>query len=59
LVGPVPKLSADSAPIAGAAPLLGQHSGEVLEQVLGYTKQDVARLKAGGVIAEHQGERST
>lgn len=55
LVGPVPKLAADPAPIAQAAPRLGEHSGEILKDTLGYTEEDVARLAAEGVI--FQGER--
>jgi crotonobetainyl-CoA:carnitine CoA-transferase CaiB-like acyl-CoA transferase len=50
LVGPVPKLSGDPSPLTGAAPRLGEHSGEILEETLGYTEEDVARLRADGVI---------
>jgi CoA:oxalate CoA-transferase len=50
LVGPVPKLSGEGEPIACPAPLLGQHSEEILSELLGYTKEDVMRLKADGVI---------
>jgi crotonobetainyl-CoA:carnitine CoA-transferase CaiB-like acyl-CoA transferase len=50
LVGPVPKLSGEPEPLAGAAPRLGEHSGEILRETLGYTEEDVARLKADGVI---------
>jgi CoA:oxalate CoA-transferase len=50
LVGPVPKLSSDPEPVASAAPLLGQHTEEILGELLGYTKEDVARLKADSVI---------
>jgi crotonobetainyl-CoA:carnitine CoA-transferase CaiB-like acyl-CoA transferase len=50
LVGPVAKMSSDPEPIAGAAPRLGEHNEEILGEILGYTKEDVARLKADGVI---------
>jgi crotonobetainyl-CoA:carnitine CoA-transferase CaiB-like acyl-CoA transferase len=50
LVGPVPKLSESTDPVACPAPLLGQHNEEVLGELLGYTKEDVAALKAEGVI---------
>ncbi len=50
LVGPVAKLSSDPEPVACAAPLLGQHSEEILSELLGYTEEDIARLKADGVI---------
>jgi len=50
LVGPVPKLSGGTDPVARAAPLLGEHNEEILSELLGYTDEDVARLKADGVI---------
>ena len=50
LVGPVPKLSIDPEPVACTAPLLGQHTEEILGELLGYTDEDVARFKAEGVI---------
>jgi CoA:oxalate CoA-transferase len=50
LVGPVAKMSGDPAPVTAAAPRLGEHSGEILREMLGYTEEDVARLKADGVI---------
>jgi crotonobetainyl-CoA:carnitine CoA-transferase CaiB-like acyl-CoA transferase len=50
LVGPALKLSSDTEPVACAAPLLGQHNEEILGELLGYTNEDVARLKADGVI---------
>jgi crotonobetainyl-CoA:carnitine CoA-transferase CaiB-like acyl-CoA transferase len=49
-VGPALKLSSDTEPVACAAPLLGQHNEEILGELLGYTNEDVARLKADGVI---------
>jgi CoA:oxalate CoA-transferase len=50
LVGPVAKLSGDTEPIACPAPRLGEHSGEILKETLGYTEEEVARLRADGVI---------
>ncbi len=50
LVGPVAKLSSSPEPLTGPAPLLGEHNSEVLTEVLGYTDEQVGRLKADGVI---------
>lgn len=43
------KMSESSVPIV-ASPLLGQHTEEVFGELLGYTSEDVARLKAEKVI---------
>ena len=43
------KLSESNVPVA-AAPLLGQHTEEVYSELLGYTPEQVAGLKAGKVI---------
>ena len=32
------------------SPLLGEHNAEILKEVMGYTNDDVARLRTGGVI---------
>lgn len=50
LVGPVAKMSSSSGPLTGPAPLLGQHSAEVLTELLGYTEEQVGHLKADGII---------
>jgi CoA:oxalate CoA-transferase len=50
LVGPVAKLSGGTEPLTGPAPLLGEHNSEVLSELLGYSKDEVGRLKADGVI---------
>jgi formyl-CoA transferase len=34
----------------GPAPLLGEHNEEVLTQLLGYNKEQIAKLKAEGAI---------
>jgi CoA:oxalate CoA-transferase len=51
LVGPVAKLSGSPEPVTRPAPLLGEHNAEVLMEMLGYTKETVARLEEEGVIA--------
>ena len=43
------KMSKSSVPVT-AAPLLGEHTGEVLGEMLGYTPEQVAKLKAEKVI---------
>jgi crotonobetainyl-CoA:carnitine CoA-transferase CaiB-like acyl-CoA transferase len=50
LVGPPFKMSGDPEPVTGAAPLLGEHTVEILRETLGYTGLDVARLQAEGVV---------
>ncbi len=35
---------------AGRAPLLGEHTSEVLHERLGYSAEDIARLKEQGAI---------
>jgi crotonobetainyl-CoA:carnitine CoA-transferase CaiB-like acyl-CoA transferase len=50
LVGPAARLSGSPEPRTEAAPLLGQHNGEVLSEVLGYTSEQVSRLKEEAVI---------
>lgn len=50
LVGPVPKLSVTPAAIAGAPPLLGEHTHVVLRDLLGYDEDRIATLRAAGAI---------
>jgi CoA:oxalate CoA-transferase len=50
LVGPPVRLSNHPEPVAEAAPLLGQHSAEVLADVLGYSDEEVGRLRSEGII---------
>ena len=48
-VGSPLKLS-DSAVKITSSPLLGEHTAEVLEQVMGYGADDVDKLRQDGVI---------
>jgi crotonobetainyl-CoA:carnitine CoA-transferase CaiB-like acyl-CoA transferase len=50
--GVVPKLSETpgSVGVANNVPELGQHSEEILKEMLGYTTERIARLKEAGVI---------
>jgi CoA:oxalate CoA-transferase len=50
LVGPPFRLSGDPEPVAKAAPLLGEHSAEILREQLGYTDARVGQLRKEGVI---------
>ena len=50
LVGPPFKMSGDPRPVTNAAPLLGQHSVEILRETLGYSHQKVSRLQEEGVL---------
>jgi crotonobetainyl-CoA:carnitine CoA-transferase CaiB-like acyl-CoA transferase len=50
LVGPPFKLSGSPEPLVGAAPRLGEHTSQILTDMLGYTDQQVADLQAEGVL---------
>ncbi len=50
LVGPVARMSSAPEPLIGPAPLLGQHNDEILTELLGYTKEQIGRLKGEGII---------
>lgn len=49
-LGPVAKLARTPASIRKAPPSLGEHTSEILENELGYTPTDLARLRADGAI---------
>jgi crotonobetainyl-CoA:carnitine CoA-transferase CaiB-like acyl-CoA transferase len=51
IVGPVAKLSETPATIRSMSPSLGQHTEEVLRDMLGLDDSEIAALRAGGVIA--------
>jgi formyl-CoA transferase/CoA:oxalate CoA-transferase len=50
MVGPPIRLSATPGDAAAPAPLLGEHTEEVLEKLLGYSAEAIARLRAAGAI---------
>ncbi len=50
LVGPALKMSESPEPLTNPAPMLGQHTEEVLSQLLGYSSQRIAELRAQGII---------
>jgi crotonobetainyl-CoA:carnitine CoA-transferase CaiB-like acyl-CoA transferase len=50
MVAPPIRLHATPPAPAGPAPLLGEHSDEVLSKLLGYATDAIARLRADGVI---------
>jgi crotonobetainyl-CoA:carnitine CoA-transferase CaiB-like acyl-CoA transferase len=50
LVGPAFKMSGSPEPVTRAAPLLGEHTSEILREMLGYSEQYVSRLQAEGVL---------
>ena len=58
IVGPVAKLSETPATIRSMSPSLGQHTEEVLRDMLGLDDSEIAALRAGGVIAA-QSDRTT
>jgi formyl-CoA transferase len=50
MVGPPIRLHGTPAETAAPAPLLGEHTEEVLTKMLGYSSEAVAELRAGGVV---------
>lgn len=50
LVGSPIKLSGSPEPVTNAAPSLGQHTAEILRELLGYPEEEVNRLQAEGVL---------
>jgi CoA:oxalate CoA-transferase len=52
-VGPPVRLSDTPGSIRLPAPLLGEHTDQVLRERLGMSDEEIARLKAQGVIRNH------
>jgi crotonobetainyl-CoA:carnitine CoA-transferase CaiB-like acyl-CoA transferase len=50
LVGPAMRLSGNPEPRAEAAPRLGEHTSEILGEVLGYPEARVTELRAQGIV---------
>jgi crotonobetainyl-CoA:carnitine CoA-transferase CaiB-like acyl-CoA transferase len=50
VVGPAARLSRTPASVRSASPLLGEHTAEVLEEMLGLSEQDIALLRAAGAF---------
>ncbi len=50
MVGPPIRLHGTPAEAATPAPLLGEHTDEVLTKLLGYSSETIAALRAGGVL---------
>lgn len=50
LLGPVAKLSATPAQIRSAPPLLGEHTDQVLRELLGYSAEQISALRHAGVL---------
>jgi formyl-CoA transferase len=48
-VGSPVKLS-DTVPAVKRAPLLGEHTDEILTKVLGYSAKDIAEIRGSGAI---------
>jgi len=44
------RLSETPGKIYAHAPLLGEHTGKILQEVLGYSHQEIERLTAEGVV---------
>jgi crotonobetainyl-CoA:carnitine CoA-transferase CaiB-like acyl-CoA transferase len=49
LVGNPIKLSRTPVDYRSAPPLLGENTAEILQRVLGYSSDEIARLKAAGI----------
>lgn len=50
LVGPPFRMSGNPEPLTGAAPLLGEHTTEILREALGYSADQVMALQAEGAV---------
>ena len=44
------KYSNSEARVRGPAPMLGEHNAEVLDEVLGYSKEQISALRDKGVL---------
>jgi crotonobetainyl-CoA:carnitine CoA-transferase CaiB-like acyl-CoA transferase len=44
------KLSGSLGPVTRPAPLLGEHTSEILGEMLGYSEETVGRLQTEGVV---------
>ena len=49
---PIWKLASEAAPLHGSAPMLGEHNGYVLGEVLGYPPERLGSLERDEVIGE-------
>jgi len=49
-LGPVAKMSGTPAEIRSAPPLLGEHTENVLQELLGYSKEEIKKWRKDGVI---------
>jgi crotonobetainyl-CoA:carnitine CoA-transferase CaiB-like acyl-CoA transferase len=47
----LPRLSDTPGRITAAAPLAGEHTDEILQQIVGLPPSDIARLRNAGVVA--------
>jgi crotonobetainyl-CoA:carnitine CoA-transferase CaiB-like acyl-CoA transferase len=45
------KFAGESQPVPGAPPVLGQHTDEILQEILGLDTGRIAELRASGVVA--------
>ena len=50
VIGPAARLSETPASVRSASPLMGQHTDEVLREVLGLSAAEVAELRAAGAL---------
>jgi formyl-CoA transferase len=50
MVGPPIRLHGTPAEATTPAPLLGEHTDEVLAKLLGYSSEAIAELRASGVV---------
>jgi crotonobetainyl-CoA:carnitine CoA-transferase CaiB-like acyl-CoA transferase len=50
VVAPAVRLSATPASVRSASPLMGEHTGEVLEEMLGLSPAEITRLRSAGAF---------